>query len=51
MEKTPMQVRLVGKHQDFCNIQFPNLQIPVQVNDDLYKRMLKSSEYRFIGDS
>lgn len=51
MEKTPIQVRLVGKQQDFYNIQFPNLQIPVQVNDDLYKRMLKSREYKFVGDS
>lgn len=51
MEKTPIQVRLVGRHEGFYNIQFPNLKIPVQVNDDLYERMLKSCEYRFIGDS
>ncbi len=51
MEKAPVKVKLVGKDQIFYKIQFPNLQIPVQVNDDLYQRMSKSKECRFIGDS
>lgn len=48
MEKTPITVKLIGKNQEYYQIQFPNLQIPVQVNDDLYK---KSEQYQFIGSS
>ena len=51
MEKAPIQVRVVGKNQEFYKIQFPNLPIPVQVNDDLYQRMLKSKQYNFIENS
>lgn len=51
MEKKPIPVKLIGKNQEYYQIQFPKLQIPVQVNDDLYQRMLKSEHYQFIGSS
>lgn len=49
MEKKPIAVKLIGKKQEYYQIQFPNLQIPVQVNDDLYRRMRKSEQYQFVS--
>ena len=51
MEKSPIKVRLVGKNQEYYQIQFPNLPIPVQVNDELYNKMKRSGQYRFIVSS
>jgi len=51
MEKTPIAVKLIGKNREYYQIQFPNLQIPVQVDNDLYKRMRNSEQYLFIGSS
>jgi hypothetical protein len=51
MEKSPIKVKLIGKNQEYYQIQFPNLQIPVQVNYDLYNRMKNSEQYRFIAGS
>ncbi|MEC3966989.1 hypothetical protein [Flagellimonas halotolerans] len=47
MEKKPVKVRLVGRNGRNYNIQFPYLHIPVTVNETLYRRMLKSSDYQF----
>lgn len=51
MEKAPIKVRLIGKDREYYQIQFPNLKIPVQVNDELYNKMKRSEQYRFIGSS
>jgi hypothetical protein len=51
MEKKPIAVKLIGKNQEYYQIQFPNLKIPVEVNGDLYHRMRKSEQYQFIGSS
>lgn len=47
MNKEPIKVRIVGKEGDFYQIQFPNLKIPVTVNEQLYNKMLYSSDYQF----
>lgn len=47
MKKKPVKVRLIGKKANSYQIKFPNLQIPVEVNENLYKKMLRSSEYQF----
>ncbi len=47
MEKKPIKVQLIGKKANSYHIKFPNLQIPVEVNENLYKKMLRSKEYQF----
>ncbi len=47
MEKKPVKVRLIGKKGDSYQIQFPNLEIPVNVDETVYHRMLHSKEYEF----
>jgi len=48
MEKEPVKVSLIGKGENnFYKIKFPNLQIPVNVNEELYRKMLQSSQYEF----
>lgn len=49
MKKKPLQVRLVGRSGKEYHIEFPKVQVPVTVNENLYKRMLQSPEYRFMG--
>jgi hypothetical protein len=48
MGKSPVKVKLIGKEADLYKIQFPNLQIPVTVNESLYRKMLHSSEYEIV---
>jgi len=45
MKKLPVKIKLIGKEGDLYKIQFPNLQIPVTVNESLYQKMLHSSDY------
>jgi len=47
MKKKPIKVQLVGKKANSYQIKFPNLQIPVEVNETLYQKMLHSNEYQF----
>lgn len=48
MEKEPVKVSLVGKGENnFYKIKFPNLKIPVNVNEELYRKMLHSHLYEF----
>lgn len=47
MEKKPVNVSLLGKKKKFYQIKFPHLQVPVEVNEDLYVRMRHSNEYHF----
>ncbi len=48
MKKEPVKVSLIGKGDDnFYQIKFPNLQIPVNVNEELYQKMLQSSLFEF----
>lgn len=48
MEKEPVKVSLIGKGENnFYKIKFPNLQIPVNVNEELYRKMLHSNQYEF----
>ncbi|MBW8241862.1 MAG: hypothetical protein ACE37L_09625 [Allomuricauda sp.] len=47
MEKKPLNVRLIGKKGNYYQIQFPNLQTPVNVDETAYHRMLHSEEYEF----
>ena len=47
MNKEPIHVSLVKKEGDAYHVKFPNLTIPVIVDENLYKKMLHSSEYVF----
>lgn len=47
MKKKPVKVRLIGKNGKSYQIRFPNLKIPVTVNENLYFKMLHSKEYEF----
>ncbi len=47
MKKKPIEVILVKKEGGNYKIKFPNLQIPVEVNKELYLKMLHSNEYDF----
>ena len=51
MNKKPIRVKLVGKQKDHYKIAFPNLKIPVEVDENLYRKMLHSPEYQFLGSS
>lgn len=51
MEKKPVTVKCIGKDQGYYHIQFPKLSIPVQVDENLYQKMLKSEHYYFVGSS
>ena len=48
METKPISVKLVGKKKGYYQIAFPNLEIPVEVDETLYQRMKYSSEYNLI---
>lgn len=47
MKKKPIKVQLIGKKTNTYQIKFPNLQIPIEVSETLYQKMLSSSEYQF----
>lgn len=47
MKKRPVKVRLIGKKGNFYQIQFPNLKIPVTVDENLYNKMIQSTAYEF----
>jgi len=48
MKKEPVKVSLLGRGKNnFYQIKFPNLQIPVNVNEELYRKMLHSNQYEF----
>lgn len=50
MKNKPVKVSLLGKGDDnVYKIQFPNLRIPVNVNEELYNKMLHSSQYEFVN--
>jgi len=49
MNKKPISVKLVGKQKEYYQIAFPNLEIPVEVDENLYRKMLHSSEYQFLN--
>ena len=46
MKKQPIEVRLVNQEGNVYHIKFPNLEIPVKVNEHLYYKMLHSPEYQ-----
>lgn len=45
MKKKPIKVQHIGKKAYSYQIKFPNLQIPVEFNENLYKKMLRSKEF------
>lgn len=49
MKKEPVKVSLIGKENETYCIGFPNLKIPVKVNEELYLKMLHSSQYEFVN--
>jgi hypothetical protein len=51
MRKKPVKVKLIGKNGNTFEIQFPNLKIPVTVDENLYNKMLHSAEYDFSPSS
>lgn len=51
MERKPIKVQLIKKEGTQYQIKFPNLQIPVLVNKNLYKKMLHGGEYQFCNDT
>ena len=51
MDTKPISVKLVGKKKGYYQIAFPNLEIPVEVDETLYHRMKYSSQYAFTENS
>ncbi len=50
MKKEPVKVSLIERGNDnLYKIKFPNLKIPVEVNEELYQKMLHSNQYRFVN--
>lgn len=48
MKNRPVKVSLIGKENDnVYQIKFPKLSIPVNVNEELYQKMLRSPQYQF----
>ena len=47
MKKEPIKVCVVNQTENAYHIKFPNLKIPVKVNEHLYHKMLHSPEYQF----
>ncbi len=47
MKKKPVKVQLVGKNNNRYQIKFPNLEVPIEVNEHLYSKMLYSDQYQF----
>jgi hypothetical protein len=45
MKNQPVKVIVIGKEANCYKIKFPNLQIPVTVNESLYHKMLRSNEF------
>jgi hypothetical protein len=51
MKKKPVKVRLIGKEKSDYKIKFPYLEVPVVVNEYIYKQMLQSNEYQFANST
>lgn len=49
MKKEPVRVSCIGQKGGFYQILFPHLQIPVEVNEELYQKMLHSNQYHFVN--
>ncbi len=47
MKKEPIKVKIVSQNEGVYQIQFPNLKIPVKVNENLFCKMLHSPDYQF----
>jgi len=48
LENEPVKVSLIGKGKNnFYQIKFSHLQIPVNINEELYQKMLVCPEYQF----
>ncbi|WP_136481440.1 hypothetical protein [Cognatitamlana onchidii] len=47
MKNSPVNVKLVGKEKQHYLIKFPNLKVPVKVNQNLYLKMKHSKTYVF----
>ncbi len=48
MNKRSIKVSLIGKKKNNDHqIKFPQLEIPVNVNEELYQKMLQSEDYDF----
>ena len=45
METKPISVKLIGKKNGYYQIAFPNLEIPVEVDETLYHKMKDSPLY------
>ncbi|GGX15972.1 hypothetical protein [Aquimarina muelleri] len=51
MKKLPVEVRLIGRKNKYYQIEFPNVAVPVEVNEELYKKMLESPVFKFIASN
>ena len=49
MKKQPTKVQLIGEQNNNYLILFPKISIPVEVNEELYRKMLESPEFKFIA--
>ena len=47
MENKPIHVQLVGREKESFLIKFPNLKVPVKVNQNLFTKMKHSQTYVF----
>lgn len=51
MKTKPIKVKVLSQEGNSYHIQFPYLEVPVTVNEQLYKKMLKSADYKFISSN
>ncbi|MBD0831527.1 hypothetical protein [Aestuariibaculum sediminum] len=51
METKPLKIKLIGKKGKSYQIKFPYLKIPVTVNENLFNKMLLSTDFELYNDS
>ncbi len=51
MGEKPLKIKLIGKKGKSYQIKFPYLRVPVTVNENLFNKMLISTDYEIYNGS
>ncbi|MAZ28805.1 MAG: hypothetical protein CL868_17225 [Cytophagaceae bacterium] len=43
--ETPIELTLVGFNNGMYQIKYPNLDLPIEINEELYRKFCKSRDY------
>ncbi len=47
----PVKLRLVEVKNGKYKLEYPNLSVPIEINEHLFQKFLSSSEFMIVGDS